>query len=124
MPGIAFETLPQIDAVLLSHNHCDHMDMATLRPLNVRHRPLMVTPLGNDVILRRAIPGIKVADGDWWDRIDIGKAGEVTVLPANHWSARTGRARRMTLWSGFNVVPQTWKAPPVRQATVSPRSQG
>jgi L-ascorbate metabolism protein UlaG (beta-lactamase superfamily) len=100
-PGIAFEALPHIDAVLLSHNHYDHMDMATLRQLHIRHRPLMVTTLGNDAILRRAIQGVRVAAGDWWDRIDIGNGGEVTIIPAYHWSARTGRDRRMALWSGF-----------------------
>jgi L-ascorbate metabolism protein UlaG (beta-lactamase superfamily) len=98
-PGIAFKALPQIDAVLLSHNHYDHMDMPTLRRLNLEHRPLIVTPLGNDAILRRAIPGVRVVAGDWWDRIDIGKGGDVTIVPAYHWSARTGR--RMALWSGF-----------------------
>ena len=100
-PGIAFESLPQIDAVLLSHNHYDHLDLATLRRLHIRDGPLMVTPLGNDAILRRAIPGVRVVTGDWWDRIAIGKGGEVTILPAYHWSARTGRDRRMALWSGF-----------------------
>jgi L-ascorbate metabolism protein UlaG (beta-lactamase superfamily) len=100
-PGIAFKALPQIDAVLLSHNHYDHMDMPTLRRLNLEHRPLIVTPLGNDAILRRAIPGVRVVAGDWWDRIDIGKGGDVTIVPAYHWSARTGRDRRMALWSGF-----------------------
>ena len=100
-PGIAFESLPQIDAVLLSHNHYDHLDLATLRRLHIRDSPLMVTPLGNDAILRRAIPGVRVVTGDWWDRIAIGKGGEVTILPAYHWSARTGRDRRMALWSGF-----------------------
>jgi L-ascorbate metabolism protein UlaG (beta-lactamase superfamily) len=93
--------LPQIDAVLLSHNHYDHMDMATLRRLNLEHRPLIVTPLGNDAILRRAIPGVQVVTGDRWDRIDIGNGGDVTIVPAYHWSARTGRDRRMALWSGF-----------------------
>jgi L-ascorbate metabolism protein UlaG (beta-lactamase superfamily) len=100
-PGVAFESLPPIDAVLLSHNHYDHMDMATLRRLHAAHRPLIVTPLGNDTILRRAIPAVRVAAGDWWDRIDIGKGGEVAIVPAYHWSARTGRDRRMALWSGF-----------------------
>jgi L-ascorbate metabolism protein UlaG (beta-lactamase superfamily) len=100
-PGIAFEALPEIDAVLLSHNHYDHMDMATLRRLSATHRPLVVTPLGNDAILRRAIPDIKVAAGDWWDLIDIGKGGQVTIMPSYHWSARTGGDRRMALWSGF-----------------------
>jgi L-ascorbate metabolism protein UlaG (beta-lactamase superfamily) len=100
-PGIAFEALPPIDAVLLSHNHYDHMDMATLRQLNLRHRPLLVTSLGNDTILRRALPDARMVIGDWWDRLDIGKGGEVTIVPAYHWSARTGRDRRMALWSGF-----------------------
>jgi len=100
-PGIAFESLPPIDAVLLSHNHYDHLDMTTLRRLHAGHRPLMVTPLGNDVILRRAIPGVRVIAGDWWDRVDIGKGAEVTIVPAYHWSARTGRDRRMALWAGF-----------------------
>jgi L-ascorbate metabolism protein UlaG (beta-lactamase superfamily) len=103
-PGVAFEALPQIDAVLLSHNHYDHLDMATLRRLHVRHGPLMVTSLGNDAILRRAIPGVRVVAGDWWDRIAIGKGGEVTIVPAYHWSSRTGRDRRMALWSGFMLT--------------------
>src|SRR5580692_3083231 len=100
-PGIAFESLPPIDAVLLSHNHYDHLDLATLRRLHIRDGPLMVTPLGNDAILRRAIPGVRVVAGDWWERIAIGKGGEVTIVPAYHWSSRTGRDRRMALWSGF-----------------------
>jgi L-ascorbate metabolism protein UlaG (beta-lactamase superfamily) len=100
-PGIAFEALPQIDAVLLSHNHYDHMDLTTLRRLNAKYHPLMVTSFGNDAILRRTIPGVRVVTGDWWDRIDIGKDGAVTIVPAYHWSSRTGRDRRMALWSGF-----------------------
>lgn len=100
-PGIAFESLPQIDVVLLSHNHYDHMDVATLRRLNSEHRPLMVTSLGNDAILRRTVPDVRVVAGDWWDRIEIGKGGEVTIVPAYHWSSRTGRDRRMALWCGF-----------------------
>jgi L-ascorbate metabolism protein UlaG (beta-lactamase superfamily) len=100
-PGIAFDSLPQIDAVLLSHNHYDHLDLRTLRRLHDRHGPVMVTPLGNDAILRRAIPGVRAVAGDWWDGIGIGKGGEVTIVPAYHWSARTGRDRRMALWSGF-----------------------
>jgi L-ascorbate metabolism protein UlaG (beta-lactamase superfamily) len=51
--GSPFDDLPPIHTVLLSHNHYDHMDIPTLRRLNARHRPLIVTPLGNDTILTR-----------------------------------------------------------------------
>jgi L-ascorbate metabolism protein UlaG (beta-lactamase superfamily) len=109
-PGIAFESLPPIDAVLISHNHYDHMDLATLRRLHLEHDALLVTSLGNDAILRKAIPGARVIAGDWWDRIDIGKGGEVTIVPAYHWSARTGRDRRMALWSGFMLDTEGGRA--------------
>jgi L-ascorbate metabolism protein UlaG (beta-lactamase superfamily) len=109
-PGIAFDSLPQIDAVLLSHNHYDHLDLATLRRLHRRDNPLIVTSLGNDAILRRAIPGVRVAAGDWWERIEIGKGSEAMIVPAYHWSARTGRDRRMALWSGFMLNTDAGRA--------------
>ena len=56
-PGIAFDDLPDIDVVLLSHNHYDHMDIETLRRLHDRFAMPVVTPLGNDTILRDAIGG-------------------------------------------------------------------
>ena len=100
-PAIRFHDLPKIDAVLLSHNHYDHLDLATLKRLHRRDAPLMVTPLGNDTILRKHIPDVRTAVGDWWSRFDLGGQAEVHIVPANHWSSRTGRDRRMALWGGF-----------------------
>ena len=51
-PGVRFEDLPHVDLVLVSHSHYDHMDLPTLRRLWERDRPLIVTSLGNDAILR------------------------------------------------------------------------
>jgi L-ascorbate metabolism protein UlaG (beta-lactamase superfamily) len=68
-PGIDFDDLPPIDGVLLSHSHYDHFDVATLRRLHAVHSPLMVMPLGNDVIVRAAVPGARCVVGDWWDRL-------------------------------------------------------
>jgi L-ascorbate metabolism protein UlaG (beta-lactamase superfamily) len=100
-PGIAFDDLPPIDLVLLSHNHFDHLDLPTLRRLIARDNPRILTPLGNDTIVRRAIPRARVESGDWGDRFALTDGGEVTIVRANHWSSRTGRDRRMALWGGF-----------------------
>lgn len=99
-PGIAFDDLPPIEAVLLSHNHYDHLDVATLRRLHAAHRPRMIMPLGNDAIVRAAVPDANITVGDWHERIELGAAA-VTLTRANHWSSRGLRDRRMALWAGF-----------------------
>jgi L-ascorbate metabolism protein UlaG (beta-lactamase superfamily) len=100
-PGIAFADLPPIDVVLLSHNHYDHLDVATLRRLHAAHRPLIVTPLGNDAIVRRAVPEARIITGDWGDRIALDGDAGVHIVPAHHWSARGMGDRRKALWCGF-----------------------
>src|SRR5207244_12587227 len=76
-PGIRFEDLPPIDLVLISHNHYDHLDIATLRRLE-EHGPRIITPLGNGRFL--ASHGIHGAtELDWWEL-----PGEVTVVQAKH----------------------------------------
>ncbi len=100
-PGIAFDDLPPIDVVLLSHNHYDHLDIDTLRRLHAAHKPLIVTPLGNDATIRAAIADARIATGDWWQRIEINDSASATLVPAYHWSARGTGDRRMALWGGF-----------------------
>lgn len=102
-PGVEFDALPRIDAVLLSHNHYDHLDVATLRRLVKRDDPLIVTPLGNDTIVKRAIPRARVHTGDWWDEHRLPGGIDITFVPAQHWSARGVLDRRMALWCGFFV---------------------
>lgn len=100
-PGIHFEDLPPIDAILLSHNHYDHLDIATLARLHQAHQPLIVTPLGNDAVVSRAIPDARIVTGDWWESLDIHSHARATIVPAHHWSARGIGDRRMALWAGF-----------------------
>ncbi|AEH85506.1 MULTISPECIES: MBL fold metallo-hydrolase [Mesorhizobium] len=102
-PGIAFADLPPIDLVLVSHNHYDHLDLATLRQLKASHDPLLITPLGNDMLIGQAVPGMRLAAHDWGDRIELGNGAFIHVEPAHHWSARGARDRRMALWAGFVV---------------------
>ena len=103
-PGIAFADLPPIDVVLLSHCHYDHLDLATLHRLHDGHAPLMAMPLGNDAIVRAAIPDARCTVGDWWDRLDLAEGVTTTLTPANHWANRSPADTRMALWSGHHVT--------------------
>lgn len=100
-PGIAFHDLPPIDVVLVTHNHYDHLDIATLIRLWRSHRPLIVAPLGNDRVIQMADATIAVTTGDWGERFVLSPHVAATIVPANHWSARGLRDGRMALWSGF-----------------------
>ena len=102
-PGIGKDALPPVDVILLSHNHYDHLDLATLAWLVGRDDPLIVTPLGNDAIVRRKIPKARFAIGDWSDIVEIGDQARIHFEPVHHWSARGVRDRRMALWAGFVV---------------------
>ena len=100
-PGIAFEALPKIDAVLVTHNHYDHLDLATLARLWRRDRPLIVSPLGNDRIIRSVDQDIVVKTRDWGESIDLGPGITAHLEPAYHWSARGMNDRRMALWCAY-----------------------
>jgi L-ascorbate metabolism protein UlaG (beta-lactamase superfamily) len=102
-PGVEFGDLPRIDAVLLTHNHYDHLDAATLAALVDRDNPLIVTPLGNDVIVRRTVPKARFAVGDWDDAVTLQDGIRIHFEPAHHWSARGLGDRRMALWCAFAI---------------------
>lgn len=100
-PGIAWDALPRIDAVLVSHNHFDHLDLPTLRLLHERFRPKFITGLGNRALL--VAHGLTdVEELDWWQASKATQLGaRITYTPAQHWSARSFTARNITLWGGF-----------------------
>ena len=101
-PGLAFDALPRIDAVLVSHNHYDHMDLPTLVRLHRRDRPRFIVPLGNARTLESAgIDG--VVELDWWREAALGDGMSVVLVPVQHWSGRGLFDRRRALWGGFLV---------------------
>jgi L-ascorbate metabolism protein UlaG (beta-lactamase superfamily) len=57
-PGIAFADLPPIDVVLVSHGHYDHLDLRTLSGIASVHGARVITPLGNDTIMRNYDPAM------------------------------------------------------------------
>jgi N-acyl-phosphatidylethanolamine-hydrolysing phospholipase D len=105
-PGLPLEALPPIDAVLLSHDHYDHLDDGTVRRLCRRFGSLQwVAPLGYDRWLRRR--GARhVVELDWWQHVDLTTPGgtlSVAATPAQHWTRRTPFSERKRLWASFVV---------------------
>jgi len=99
-PGLAFDELPPIHLVLVTHNHYDHLDIETLLRLQEAHSPRFVTTLGNRSFLQEF--GIEAVDLDWWQSVEVPGAN-LTLTPAQHWSSRRPRNRNRTLWGGFLV---------------------
>jgi L-ascorbate metabolism protein UlaG (beta-lactamase superfamily) len=99
-PGIAFDDLPRIDLVLVSHNHYDHLDKATLARLWRRDRPAIVTSLGNDSVIAQT--GARAIALDWGQHAKTG-AATVTVTRNHHWGSRWFTDRNRALWSSFVV---------------------
>ena len=101
-PGIAFDALPRIDLVLVSHNHYDHLDKATLKRLWQRDRPRIVTSLGNDSVIGQT--GAQATALDWGQRVAIKPGVSVTVTRNHHWGSRWFTDRNRALWSSFVVT--------------------
>lgn len=100
-PGIALDDLPPIDAVILSHDHYDHLDRPTLRTLAQKHHPALVAPLAVGQRLQR-YSWSAIHELDWWQEITL--AGlTVTAVPARHFSGRGLFDRAATLWAGYVI---------------------
>lgn len=108
-PGIRIGDLPPIDAVLVTHNHYDHLDLETLRVLQARDKPHFVAPLGNDAIIRVEVPEAKVTVMDWGDSETIASGITLHCEPCHHWSARGMGDRRMALWAAFVIATPAGK---------------
>jgi L-ascorbate metabolism protein UlaG (beta-lactamase superfamily) len=99
-PGIRFLDLPRVNAVLISHDHYDHLDLPTLRALARLHAPRFFTGLGNAALLRGE--GIEpVTELDWWQESPLSRDLRLTCVPARHYSTRGLWDRDRTLWCGF-----------------------
>lgn len=91
-PPIAAADLPRIDAQLVSHNHYDHLDSASLTTVGA---PVM-TGLGN----ARHLRGLPTSELGWWDAAEVGDV-RITYVPSQHWSRRSLADANASLWGGF-----------------------
>jgi len=98
-PGIPFEALPEIDLVLISHNHYDHLDINIIKQLG--NTPTYFIPLRVGTPFNR-IGITNLSEYDWWDR-ETFRDIRITSTPAQHFSGRGLRDRNKTLWCGWIV---------------------
>ena len=106
-PAIEIKSLPKIHAVVISHNHYDHLDQESIESIDQSSQPLWYVPLKNGELLTEVgVSPNRIIELDWWstataklglDEIEF----QFTATPAQHWSARGLFDRNEMLWSSW-----------------------
>jgi L-ascorbate metabolism protein UlaG (beta-lactamase superfamily) len=95
--------LPELDAVVISHDHYDHLDYESIRALDARGVKFVV-PLGVGAHLEYwGVPAARIVELDWWDKTELGELG-IVATPARHASGRFLTDKDATLWAGYAFV--------------------
>lgn len=102
-PAIAFDDLPKIDVVVISHNHYDHFDLPTLDRLNAAHQPVFLVPPGDGFRLRER-GYARVVELDWWQSYPLPNGCAIHAAPSQHWSTRSVPGdRNRSLWLAWVI---------------------
>jgi L-ascorbate metabolism protein UlaG (beta-lactamase superfamily) len=104
-PPLPLEDLPRVDAVVISHDHYDHLDRATVVALAERV-PQWIVPLGVGAHLAKwGVPAERIVERDWWEGGPVGTTGvTLTAVPAQHFSGRGLTDRFATFWASWVVT--------------------
>lgn len=103
-PPLAVAQLPPIDAVVISHDHYDHLDRDTVTELAARTRARFIVPLGLGAHLQRwGIEASRIDEIDWWTGVSVGQL-TITATPARHSTGRISPTSSRTLWAGYAMV--------------------
>ena len=105
-PAMSVEELPSIDVVVISNNHYDLLDEASVKAIAAKSNPLFIVPLGVDAILREwGVSNVRALD--WWEQIDVAtKTGvqvQIHCVPMHGWSKRGWFSANDALWAGYVV---------------------
>jgi L-ascorbate metabolism protein UlaG (beta-lactamase superfamily) len=102
-PPVPLTALPKLDAVVISHDHYDHLDMATVEALAATGVRFFV-PLGVAAHLKAwGVPEDQLVELDWWGEARVTPAVSVVATPSRHYSGRSLGARNTTLWASWVI---------------------
>lgn len=103
-PPLPLRALPRIDAVVISHDHYDHLDEATIRTLQASSSAVFVVPLGVGAhLVHWGVPDSRIVELDWWEHTRIGGV-DIVATPARHASGRVVPQSDETLWAGYALI--------------------
>ncbi len=106
---MSVEDLPEIDAVLISHDHYDHLDYYVIKELKSKVKRFYV-PLGVRVHLEKwGVPAKNITDLDWWNEVELGKDLKIVLTPSRHFTGRGLTNRMTTLWGGYAILGSSQK---------------
>ena len=98
--------LPEIDAILITHDHYDHLDYASMKGLEPKTR-LVITGLGNGAHLRHwGYAPQKIREMNWHSSVEVGPGLQIHILPAQHYSGRFMK-RNQSLWASYALETST-----------------
>ncbi len=101
---VSIAALPPLDAIIISHDHYDHLDHPTILALLEIDAPI-ITSLGVGAHLEAwGVPAERITELDWWEHRELHPSGViVTAAPSQHFSGRGVADRNSTAWSSFHV---------------------
>ncbi|MFY1827522.1 MBL fold metallo-hydrolase, partial [Myxococcus fulvus] len=109
-PPIAMKDLPPIDAVVVSHDHYDHLDQPTMVALKEQTKAVFIVPLGVGAHLEYwGVPVDRIVELDWWERTKVGEV-DIVATPARHASGRYLFDNDAKLWASYAFVGPTRRA--------------
>jgi L-ascorbate metabolism protein UlaG (beta-lactamase superfamily) len=103
-PPIALADLPPIDGVVVSHEHYDHLDMATVRALAAKGIPFHVALGVGPHLALWGVPRAQIREHDWWERTQLPNGVELVSTPARHFNGRGVPGRIGALWTSWSIV--------------------
>lgn len=102
-PPIPLHEMPTVDAVLISHDHYDHLDFSTITAMK-SWKTVFIVPLGvGEILLKWGIPPNRIIELDWWQSTQFGRI-RLTATPARHYSGRSLIKGNRTLWAGWAMT--------------------